>query len=268
MSEAKPKLSQHLIDLVRSALTGAKLKKFDDSIAVLEASLKQGAWISRGAVKADSGFYQGIARTAYERDYANEGPEAWELNHCLSFGVRFRGGNVQAALDQLRRGCGRDGKVIKLKLTDAQVLAWVALCEEKVQAMTFLNSARPAPRITAIGLSPKVTATLTEMNLDIDLSSIKMANIVPVYVDRVSKTGVTERVTVYKVEWSPGIVHNQSRFAGRGCHACGKYIPSGQFVPVEARDRKSQKLISLWLGCDCAANIFGIKDIGIAKESA
>ena len=70
------------------------------------------------------------------------------------------------------------------------------------------------------------------------------------------------------VVWSKGSIHDQSRFSVKGseCEACGKNIPSGLLVPVKALDKNSgDRLISLWLGCDCSVNIFGIKDVGIAK---
>jgi hypothetical protein len=82
-----------------------------------------------------------------------------------------------------------------------------------------------------------------------------------------NKDGTRKQENYNVVVWSDGIIHGKSRFAGNGCHACGKHIPSGRFVPVEAHDKKSNKTISLWLGCDCAKNIFGIKDIGVEKTA-
>jgi hypothetical protein len=167
------------------------------------------------------------------------------------------------------------------KISDETLWAWIALAAEVRAVSELLDEARPVPVVTTIGLSPKVTATLTEMNLDLDLPSIKMAKIEARYRDeeRFNKTtgeweyvllkdGTRKQETYYVVVWTDGIVHNRSRFAsGAHCHACGKNIPSGRFVPVEAFDKKSSKLVSMWLGCDCAKNIFGIKDVGVEKSA-
>lgn len=267
-AEMKP-LTQSLIDTVRTALKGAKLAKFDASIAVLQESIAQGGWILRGRVKANSGFYQGIAKPEFPKDtYENPAAkDAWGLAFALSYGKRFRGndecdgniGNLDRAIVTLRA-------MTKLKLTDDQIHAWVGLVEEVAAAEAELDAARPLPQITAIGLSPKVTATLTEMNLDIDLPSIRLAKL-----ERRErqvmhpKTGRMITVYYHVPVWTPGIAHGTSRFAGGGCEACGKRIPSGKFVAVEAYDKRGARLVSLWLGCDCAKNIFGIKDVGIAK---
>jgi hypothetical protein len=164
------------------------------------------------------------------------------------------------------------------KLSAALAAAWIQLIAEFKEASTLLDAARPLPRVTALGLSPKVTATLTECNLDLDLATIKPAKVdyyktqtldaktgAPVYHAR-KQTWTMERV--YFVAWSEGIRHGRSRFAGRGCHACGKTIPSGRFVPIEALDRQSGELVSMWLGCDCARNIFGIQDEGLRQPAA
>jgi hypothetical protein len=137
-----------------------------------------------------------------------------------------------------------------------------------------LDASRPVPVITAIGLSPRVTATLKECNLDVDLPSIKLAKIdfrwVRAYEDgkpAFRKDGKPRMEKCYFVEWSQGIKHGCSRFADGGhCEACGKRIPSQRYVPIEATCKK-QGLISMWIGCDCAKNIFGIKDAGIDKNA-
>jgi hypothetical protein len=127
--------------------------------------------------------------------------------------------------------------------------------------------------VTAIGLSPKVTATLTGMNLDLDLPSITPAEIEAYKVQgRNTKTGdllfdrsgAPVMQTAYRVRWSRGTQLNMSRFHD-GCQACGKWIPSGEYVPIEAECKRLKVRVGLWLGRDCARNIFGVKDAGIPK---
>jgi hypothetical protein len=165
-------------------------------------------------------------------------------------------------------------EIKKLPLEFAK--AWMELCNEKTLAIHELDRSRPLPVVTEIGLSLKVTKTMTEMNLDIDLSSVRMADLDFIWVDKrnldtseimYDRQGNAIKEKEYFVKWTPGIVHGQSRFyAGLSeCEACGKNIPSGRFVPVEAHDKKHNRLVSFWLGCDCAKNIFGIKDSGVKR---
>lgn len=276
------RLNPALVTKVRSALSGSRLAKFDASIAILNESLLLGGWTPRGSVKAKSGFYQGLVpHLNFNKDYSQQGAKgkaqdlAWGLAHTLNFGGGVNG-KVDASIVQIVRNGSRDrhGELAKIKPSDDVILAWVELCAEKNEAFELLTRARPLPTITRIGLSPKVTKTLIEMNLDIELSSIRMAQIVTKY--RLSlddsgkpildKKGKQILVPYQIVVWSKGIVHGASRFAiGGCCEACGKPIPSRMFVPIEALDKASGKLVSMWLGCDCAKNIFGVKDIGVRK---
>lgn len=264
-------LSQNLIDAVRSHLSGARLAKFDRSVQVLQDSLRQGGWVKRGKATASAGFYQGLSTSVHrwEYDYADKAASA--MFFCLAYGrpvapIRLRDA-VKSIPDALMGRCG--GAMV--------VLSWAELCLEVYMSIDMLDKARPLPVITEIGLSPRVTITLKEMNLDIDLPSIKLAKIETRYrpafgpdlkpiVDPV--TGQQMMEPYHVVVWTPGIKHGRSRFAGSGCEACSKHIPSGRFVPIEARDLKSGDLVSFWIGCDCAANIFGIKDVGVNKEAA
>lgn len=267
------KLTQAHVDTVAAYMTGKRREKFLASVAILNESLALGGWIKRGKVKATSGFYQGLSSTAH-----------FATGDSFSLEMSLRFGSAES-----KYGLGRKDKPFadltdeelahvcrntKGKVTPEVVRAWLTLCTESDAAHRLLDKARPLPTITAIGLSPKVTKTLTEMNLDLELPSIKIAKISfylkalldddgkPV-IDKV--TGKPVMVPVYYVDWTPGTQMSLSRFAGRDCEACGKTIPSQNFVPVEA-DCKKNGHIGLWLGTDCAKNIFGIKDVGISKE--
>lgn len=295
-------MNAKLVSIIQGTMKGARLAKFNASVAILNESLAQGGWKSRGSVKANSGFYQGLlGYVRFNQDYKSKNKKAQEgassLMFCLSWGKSFDG-DLAKAIPALRAGIEHDwrtGKPKEYKASDEVIQAWVELCAEKDTAYELLDAARPLPRITAIGLSPKVTKTLQECNLDLDLPSIQMAKIearkrpaftwtkkkveMPDRWGRMRMKEVNDKLvpwfdkdgkrvmeTYYVVVWSKGIVHGQSRFAGGGCHACGKHIPSGRFVPIEAKDKKSGNLISMWIGCDCSANIFGIKDIGIEQN--
>lgn len=282
------KLSQKLVDQVRRELSGARLAKFNDSIAILNESLQQDQWVPRGKVKAESGFYQGISKIDFQKDYGARKQTAqnaaWYLMMTLNYGQRFRSNQLEVAIKILREYAeaktysmmrGRTS----LKVSDDLIRAWVALCEEKTRAIEALDDARPKPKITKIGLSPKVTKTLTEMDLQIDINSIRMAPIAFAWVQAQDKNGAIiwdgdkpRMEKFYYIKWPRGTRFNMTRFSySMGCEACGKNIPSGMFVPVLARDvRKNERrqstgsrLIGMYLGCDCARNIFGIQDVGV-----
>jgi hypothetical protein len=244
-------------------------------------------------VKANSGFYQGTGirmpdTSSYMKtgktivgpygEYDEKVPNpdhgpSFALLMCLSYGSAV-GCDVSRIVSSLETMTNGAGKLVRGKQTIAFINAWVALCAEKVQAVELLDEARPLPVITEIGLSPRVTTTLKEMSLDVDLPSIKMAKISKRMVPGHSRTtgepllnrdGTPHLVPQYYVDWTPGTQMGRSRF-NSGCQACGKSIPSGMFVPIEADDLKSGDHIGLWIGCDCARNIFGVKDIGVEKE--
>lgn len=261
-------LSQKHIDNVTKALSGKRLEKLKNSINIINESLSKGGWVLRGSVKARAGFYQGLFSSLvdFDRNYGDDKEDSpSNLYRCLKYGIAVSESSLKHLPKFLVDKYGKDF-----------FESWLALCKEKDEAIEWLNELRPLPVITAIGLSPKVTLTLTEMNLDLDLSSIRLADIVPerikardnhgnLLLDK--KTGEQLWTIIYKIKWTEGIVHNTSRFANLPCHchACGKYIPSQRFVPIEAKDKRTNKIISLWIGQDCSKNIFGIKDIGVEK---
>ena len=290
-------LNEKLVAIVAATLKGVKLKKFLDSVQVLNDSIAQGGWVPRGSVKADSGFYQGICKVPS----FGRGPQGglkvevcsaeWyasnDVRSLLTYGRWYKTvptrelPSYPTEIGVLELGVKiiREHGKFPIKLSDDEIMAWHGIVKEYENARIFLDEARPLPKITPVGLSPKVTSTLKECNLDLDLSSIRMADIAFRFVQDfkydekkeewlpvILKDGSYSLAKEYYVKWTAGIAHNRSRFASFcHCHACGKKIPSGRFVPVEGFDKKKNQLISMWLGCDCAGNIFGIKDVGIGQ---
>lgn len=262
-------LTAELVATVQKYLKGKKLEKFNESVKVINDSLTLGGWVSRGSVKANSGFYQGVIKYNIPYEHAPEHGEDFALMMALNYG---RGTTeLGNAIDRLYVKPTVNTK----KFPREFVEAWVALSNEKVTATEFLNDCRPLPVVTAIGLSPRVTATLIEMNLDIELPSIKLAEIgrrmVPGFKrdgsPLLDRTGNPILVPEYFVKWTPGTAMGKGRFSyGCKCEACGKSIPSGRFVAIEADDKRSGSHIGLWIGQDCASNIFGVKDAGVERN--
>jgi hypothetical protein len=242
-------------------IKGARLAKFTAAVQVIDDSLAAGGWLPRGHVKSTA--FDGLVARGTPGSVGYSDPLN-SLRDALTTPCFRRVDNVDAITDA---DCAR----VAPKVPAAVVRAWVNLGNEMIEARTWLDAGRPAPIVTAIGLSPKVTKTLTECGLDLDLPTIKPAKIdfvlVPAFdmhnQPRLNRDGSPMLVREYFVAWTPGIKHRMSRFDGRGqCQACGKRIPSRMFVPIEATCRKNG-LVSMLLGCDCARNIFGVKDVGI-----
>jgi hypothetical protein len=263
-------LNQELVNKIISVLKGAKLKKFKGSVDVLNESLEQGSWIKRGSVKAQSGFYQGILKIPHRIEYKGYqiGTDLWkEMNiffRCLNYGLLNHEIDVDHCFE-IFKTVEYDGKPLKVKYPEEVLRAWVSLCIEKEKAFEFLNTARPKPILSEIKLSKRVTTTLKEMNLDIELSSLRYPDLKRHERFVEDEKGKKKKEVWYEIIWPEGIKHNKSRFSGGSCNcqACGKYIPSGLFVPLYARDNKSGDLVSFLLGRDCASNIFSVKDVGI-----
>lgn len=270
------------IAIVSKFLKGNRLKKFLESVNCYQASLAAGGWLPKMSISADKGFGQGCG-VNIECDSSGHMSKSevvrarYEIDWCL------RSGYTSPTYYEMKLVADDLSAEERKKVSPEFLIAWCSLCVEKKAARHFLDSLRPLPVITAIGLSPKVTKTLKDMNLDIDLPSIKLAKIDYRYVpkrhnDPKSKNfgkimiSTTDNDSEYCVldtipfiNWTKGIVHGQSRFTHTTghCEACGKNIPSWRFVAIEAKDKKSNRLVSFLLGCDCAKNIFGIKDVGV-----
>jgi hypothetical protein len=258
-------ISEQSVTTLQGFLKGKRLEKFMVSIEILRAAEARGAYAARESQKALIGFGMGlVTRNKSKEGLKGSFPEndrdraKHHAEWCVQSGSSYQDG-IPFSVD----GVAQD-----------VVDAWVELCNVAHDLNKKLLAARPKPVITAIGLSPKVTTTLTEMNLDLDLPTITPAELEP-YEAQVQhpetgalifkKDGSPLMETRYRVKWSEGCKVGLSRFSGSGCHACGKWIPSGQYVPVEANCRVHGR-VGMWFGRDCARNIFGIKDAGIAQK--
>jgi hypothetical protein len=262
---------ERAIQTVQTFLKGGRRAKFDKGIGVLTASIAAGQWLPRGKVTVQSAVYQGIVqskniphRWGYAPEASETGSPAWdeynELESSLVYGRPYRGKLTIPSTH--------------IKVPENVQQAWFAVCIGVRELCDVLDRIRPKPVITSIGLSPKVTKTLEEMDLDLDLSTLKIPPVEKIgeqpKIDRktgkpvLDRYGVPMMEDVYKVMWSVGTVFRLSRFAYADCEACGKRIPSNMYVPVEVDGSKDGKPVhaGLHIGVDCARNIFGIKDKG------
>jgi hypothetical protein len=272
--EAMTTLPTAAIETVAAHFKGKRRELFLGSIEVLKAAIENGAWLpKRSRPQVHKGIGKGLTSTrAILHSVGHRGTaENHELSMLISYGQALDADHVNARYpEQFRTPWNPDGSIKTIDgLSSEVVSAWDTVCRFVAAECDRLDSSRPKPVITAIGLSPKVTATLTEVGLDLDLSTITYPELEEYETLARNKKGELVTVKALRPVWPIGTVHGASRFArGSHCEACNKSIPSGSFVPMYATDRKCGKSVSMWLGRDCASAIFGIKDVGISRADA
>lgn len=168
--------------------------------------------------------------------------------------------------------------LIKANLTDAQkpvfekALQFFADFADVYAAVKYLDSLRPAP-VFVLGktLSATVVKTIRESGLNPD--SLRMPEQVVKYVDAVDEKGKPYQKAVIVLVWPKGTVHGKTKFGKVGCsrsgnaqcHACGHAIKNGfNWVPLTLDNAKGVPH-SMWVGRDCAKNLFNIDMEGEAE---
>lgn len=140
------------------------------------------------------------------------------------------------------------------------ILAWCKFKADVSVIHKILDQLRPLPVFTEAGLSPRVHETFSLIGLEtgIDLKTIRFPKIIYVW-----KTFQKRQILVPVIVWPEKTQFNKSRFSAwtGHCEACGKAIPSGDFLPIVA-DGKEGTPYALIVGRDCAKNLFGVKAEG------
>ena len=243
---------------------GARLTVFEESLAVIEASVTAGAWLARGRQRASKGINKGIAAS---KSLCKSGV------HACYMAAAYGWFPTRADLDSVTDA---DLEAIAPKVPVEVFRAWLRLLVALRSIFADLDASRPVPIYTEIGLSRKVTATLQDAGLDLDLTTRRMCPLDWMWVDAtriedgrvvtvLDRDGKPVQVKHYFPKWPDDTVFEASRFAGCDCEACGKAIPSRMVVPVLVSDRSGRQL-GFWFGRDCARNILGIKDEGLRRS--
>jgi hypothetical protein len=259
------------IEVISAYFKGARLSAFLTSVAVVRESIAQGTWVSRGRARAGKGIKDiGAVVHLNESMLRYDDPRRAPLYACCrsaEFGVGLRQADLDVATDD-------DLVMIAPKVPVDVTRAWLRLMVALRSIYDDLDASRPMPVLTEIGLSPKVTTTLQDANLDLDLATRRMCPLGWRWVDAtrikdgrleviLDRDGSPVQEKEYFPKWPDDTVFGASRFTNCDCEACGKTIPSGLVVPVLVNDRAGRPL-GFFFGRDCARNIFGIKDAGIA----
>lgn len=254
------------VDLLKSFFTGKRLSSFSESISVIRESIEQGTWINpRGAQRARKGFSKGLVSSKKNLSEIYDS----KLFSCY---MAIKYGRLLYQ-DELDRVTDDDLARLAPKVPHTVVRAWLRLMVSLREIYEDLDSSRPAPIYTEIGLSRKVTETLKDANLDLDLTTRRLCPLDWRWVDARDKKGniiirndgSVAQVKFYFPKWPKGIVFGTSRFFNRDCEACGKMIPSGLVVPVIVSDKFGNEH-GFWFGRDCARSILGLRDVGIARS--
>jgi hypothetical protein len=259
------------IETIAGFFNGSRRTAFIESIAVIRESVEQGTWVGRGHQRAAKGIKDIATHKALTQPNDYSDPRHRSLFACYmaaSYGSLPRQADLDAATDA-------DLAAIAPKVPVHVTRAWLRLLVALREVYADLDGSRSMPVYTEIGLSPKVSKTLQDAALDLDLTTRRMCPLGWRWVDKddglgnivMGPDGKPLQVKFYFPDWPVGTVFGASRFAYCDCEACGKSIPSKLVVPILVSDRAGRPL-GFWFGRDCARNILGIKDAGIADSRA
>lgn len=234
---------------VLSYFSGKSLEKATVALKLLLASEEQGSWVKGASrsVPAALGKSNVIKKTAKEwldnRRFSSV-PAVSRVYYAIAFGD-LKNLNLINAFDYE---------------TFPQVVKdYIETFTPVAQLIERLDSTKPLPTVTYLGLSPTVTAELERQKA----VKVEMCPIEWVRVENVDDKG--RKTWHFKgiLRWPSNIQHNTGKYdfsdAGNNqCNACGHAIKNPfNWVPLILTD-KDGNLKSLWVGRDCARNLFGI----------
>lgn len=255
-------------DVILSWFTGKAESNAAHALGLLAKSLEQGSWLPKASryvaaklskANVASKFVQAnrmnLESINSDRSMTNDG--GWQVGHCMYFGQFQR---IQAInWSAVESGCQNDDqrKALAYGKKYAADFAGVAAAIER------LDSTRPIPTFTSLGVSPTLTATLKSLGIDASIETLRVCPIEWVQVEKVDpKTGKKSYYKVGHMKWPEGTRHglsryNWSRHDNEQCQACGHAIRNPfNWVPLVVDNAKGP--LSLWVGRDCAFSLFGV----------
>lgn len=268
---ATPEASAVLTDQDHARWFARKaLDRARSAVELLEASEADGGWRPGAARKVRAALSP--SKSWLTKSLADRLRVSC-LDYVIESVLRYGGANVRA----YDRALADVAKAMTQVPASAGSVDWVTVRQALYYFRTLtarmdkLDRTRPRPVFTPIGVSPTVTATLEAAGIwgSFSLSSIRPCPITWHEVESVDAEGRRTTRWVGRLEWPAG-TRFASRFAGRSagrsgglpCHACGHAIYNPfNWVPVVIDDAQKRP-VGLWVGRDCAHNIFGIKTTG------
>jgi hypothetical protein len=181
----------------------------------------------------------------------------WEIAHSMQFGSLRGAATVATTVTGLRAFIAplQADEVTALGALLDTAETWAADFAPVASLVSALDATRPKPIIVLGSLSRTVADNVgTAMGVAFDTIEVP-----PTEWNWVEEevNGTTVRVPVGRILWPDGTRHFMSRYAaGNGqCHACGHGIRNPwNWVPLVAETASGP--VSLWVGRDCASNLF------------
>jgi hypothetical protein len=181
----------------------------------------------------------------------------WSIVIAMQHGVVGSAARVAETVEALRPvAAALGGDAAKMALAQLDVAAqWAADFQPIAELVYALDATRPKPVIVLGSLSRTVADNVGKV-MAIDFDTLEVPPTEWTWVEQEIK-GATVRVPVGRIIWPEGTRHFVSRYA-RGndqCHACGHGIRNPwNWVPLVAQTAAGP--VSLWVGRDCARNLF------------
>jgi hypothetical protein len=247
--------------------TGKSLTNATLALEMLEASIEAGYWLPKASTKVRAALSKAnvIAKLAkatptletigrYGLQENGMAVSGWEVRHNAWFGSFCNAQDVHydAVMERTDN--------VELRNVIATVKAWASDLAPVAAAIKKLDMTRPKPVFTTLGVSPTVTATLAHIGVVGSLETLRACPIETFEVERVNpKTGKKEIVTKLRLVFPEGCLHGSSRHhSDTQCQACGHGISNPYNWVVLLIDDAQGRTHSLWVGRDCARNLFGI----------
>lgn len=185
----------------------------------------------------------------------------WPLVHAMMYGAVSQAPDCLALAGELEPLCRTDAERKALSLAREWAEHFAPIAEQ----LAVLDATRPEPVIVLGSLSPSVAVNVGT-TMGINFTTIRLPEIIYVKRSGLNKDGKRIYWSEPRIVWPPGTRHDCSRFAtGRQCHACGHRIKNPfNWVPLVADT--SEGPVSLWVGHDCARNLFAVDVTSIETD--
>ncbi len=182
--------------------------------------------------------------------------KGWPLVHAMMFGAVSHAPDCLKLVAQLKPLCRNAAEVEALRLAKE----WAEHFAPVAEQLEALDATRPPPVIVMGSISRTVLNTVGT-SMGVNLTTIRLPEIVYVRCSGRNKEGKRVYWSEPRIVWPEGTRHGCSRFAlsitGQQCHACGHRIRNPfNWVPLVADTDDGP--VSLWVGSDCARNLFAV----------
>lgn len=183
--------------------------------------------------------------------------DGWNLNHAMMFGQVLRAPSALELADKLAPFCRNDSERAALE----RARKWATDFTPFAKLIELLDMSRPKITVRVMKtLSPLVAKNVGEA-MGVKLDTIEMPEIKYEWRLRmmmIAGKATQVRMLIGTIVWPQGTQHNRSRHAHKNsnCHACGHMISNAfNWIPLVAKTDSGP--VSLWVGRDCAKNLFG-----------